>query len=136
MFWHRLALVPAASAMISSLAGFTDLAAIRPQLARVNDGCDLPPGFKIQDFTGKTHDTGSTLSSFDFTFNDPTTEVKTLCQFNSSSESTTPGGLQKRYACNDGEVKFIWDNEDDQLLMVERICPAASGYVNTTRPSL
>ena len=129
MLWPHLALLPAASAMITSLAGFTSLSAIRPQLEQADDDCKLPPGFKIQDFSGKTNDTGSTLSSFDFTFNDPTTDVKTLCQFNSSSESTTPGGMQERYACNNGEIKFIWEGEDDQLWMIERICPAESGYV-------
>ncbi|KAL2207264.1 hypothetical protein CC79DRAFT_1368149 [Sarocladium strictum] len=92
-----------------------------------NNNCQLPAEFTIQDFDGKSNDTGKTLSSFNFTFRDDTTKVNTLCQFNSSSVSTTPGGLQGRFACEDGETKFIWEDDEDKLWMIERVCLGESG---------
>jgi hypothetical protein len=126
MHWLHPVVVFAPTVWAATLAGFSALSPAKSQIEQ-NADCELPPNFTIKDFTGKSNDTGSTISSFDFTFLDDTTQVTTFCQFNSSSISTTPGGLQKRFACNDGETKFIWEGEDDQLWMIERVCMTDSG---------
>lgn len=93
------------------------------------DGCVLPANYKIQSFIGQANDTGPTLGSFHFNFIDSETQVESRCHFNSSSESTTPGGLTPRYPCENGEVKFIWENDERSLWMIERVCPGEDGYV-------
>jgi hypothetical protein len=96
-----------------------------------DSGCNLPPDFHIKNFAAKSNETGPTayLSAYNFTFVDQTTSVTTGCYFNSSSVSTTPTGLTPRYACGNGNVKFIWDSAHRQLTIVERICPNSKGYV-------
>lgn len=126
MHWLQTAVILAPTAWAATLAGFSDLSPAKSQIEQ-NSDCKLPASFTVKDFTGKSNGTGSTLSSFNFTFLDPTTKVNTLCQFNSSSVSTTPGSLTKRFACNDRETKFIWEGEEDQLWMIERVCMADSG---------
>lgn len=126
MYWLQSVLVLAPAAWAAQLAGFSALAPMMSQIEQ-NNNCQLPAEFTIQDFDGKSNDTGKTLSSFNFTFRDDTTKVNTLCQFNTSSVSTTPGGLQERFACNDGETKFIWEDDEDQLWMIERVCLSESG---------
>ncbi|KAM0255154.1 hypothetical protein ACHAQJ_006077 [Trichoderma viride] len=92
--------------------------------AQSDSACNLPPDFHIKNFAAKSNETGSTasLSAYNFTFVDQTTSVTTGCYFNSSSISTTPAGQTPRYACGNGNVKFIWDNARRQLTMIERIC--------------
>lgn len=119
-----LALVPAAWA--ATLNGYTAPSSLLAKVEQ-DDSCNLPPDYQIKNFRARTNDTGEALSVFHFTFVDPTTEVTTFCQFNSSSESTTPGGLRPRYACNDRQTKFIWQDEEDQLWMTERVCPDPDG---------
>lgn len=115
------------SAFAARLA-YTPPAALTAK-AQADDDCVLPRNFKVQGFTGRSNDTHSTLGTFDFKFVNAETKVQTFCHFNSSSESTTPGGLAPRYACEHGEVKFIWEDDDDYLWMIERVCPGQDGYV-------
>lgn len=124
-----LAALPSAMATMSILAYHPP-----PELlaqSQTDSACNFPPDFHIQNFAAKSNGTGptATLSAYNFTFVDKTTSVTTSCSFNSSSVSTTPAGLAPRYACADGDVKFIWDGARNQLTMVERICPTAKGYV-------
>jgi hypothetical protein len=126
MHWFPSVLVLGQAALAAELAGFSALAPMMSQIEQ-NNNCQLPAEFTIQDFDGKSNDTGKTLSSFNFTFRDDATKLNTLCQFNSSSVSTTPGGLQGRFACEDGETKFIWEDDEDKLWMIERVCLGESG---------
>lgn len=96
-------------------------------LARAAADCSLPSQYIISDFTAKSNDTGNSIQEYKFNFEDETSKVTTLCQFNASSESTTPSGLEPRYPCEKGDVKFIWQAEQDKLWMIERVCPTASG---------
>ena len=91
------------------------------------DNCVLPKNYTINNFKGQVNSTGSSLSAFDFQFIDKETQITTLCHFNSTSESTTPEGLAPRYSCENGEVKFIWENDDSKLWMIERVCPGQDG---------
>ena len=100
--------------------------------AEAEEDCNLPRSYTIKNFSGKSNDTGETLSSYDFTFVDSATKTTTLCHFNSTSTSTTPPGLTPRYACENGEVKFIWEEDDKDLWMVERVCPGPDGYVEAS----
>ncbi|UKZ92142.1 uncharacterized protein TrAFT101_007108 [Trichoderma asperellum] len=122
-----LAALPFAMATMSILA-YHPPAELLAQ-SQSDSSCNFPADFHIQNFVAKTNETGpaATLSAYNFTFVDKTTSVTTRCSFNSSSVSTTPTGLTPRYACADGDVKFIWDNAHRQLTVVERICPNAKG---------
>jgi hypothetical protein len=106
--------------------------------AEAEEDCNLPRSYIIKNFSGKSNNTGETLSSYNFTFTDSTTKTTTLCHFNSTSTSTTPPGLTPRYACENGGVKFIWEDDDKDLWMIERVCPGPDGYVSasTTTDSL
>jgi hypothetical protein len=124
-----LAALPSAMASISTLAYRPP-----PELlaqSQTDSACNFPPDFHIQNFVAKSNGTGPTaaLSAYNFTFVDEVTSITTSCSFNSSSVSTTPSGLAPRYACANGDVKFIWDESHKQLTLVERICPTAKGYV-------
>ncbi len=114
-------------AMAAQQLAYTPPAALMAKAQAVDDECVLPISFKIGNFSGKSNDTKSTLSSFNFEFSDVETKAKTLCHFNSTSKSTTPGSLTPRYPCEDGEAKFIWENDAMALTMVERVCPGPDG---------
>lgn len=115
----------------SALAGRLAYTPPADLLAKVaaNDDCVLPGNYKIKGFSGQSNDTENTLGSFNFRFIDSETKIESLCHFNSSSESTTPGGLTPRYPCENGEVKFIWEDDERSLWMIERVCPGEDGYV-------
>lgn len=128
-----LAALPSAMASMSTLAYRPP-----PELlaqSRTDSACNFPPDFHIQNFAAKSNETGpaANLSAYNFTFVDKTTKITTNCSFNSSSVSTTPTGLTPRFACDDTDVKFIWQNAQRQLTVVERICPTAKGYVVYSR---
>lgn len=122
-----LALLPSAAAV--KLAYTPPPALLAKAEAEVD--CNLPGTYRVQDFVGRSNDTGQTLAAYNFTFIDTVTQVTTLCHYNSSSSSTTPPGLTPRYACDDGEVKFIWEDGKKVLWMIERVCPGSDGYVVT-----
>ncbi|KAL7799096.1 hypothetical protein V8C37DRAFT_366542 [Trichoderma ceciliae] len=122
-----LAALPSAMATMSALSY-----APPPELlaqSQSDSGCNLPPDFHIKNFAAKSNETGpaASLVAFNFTFVDKTTSVTTGCYFNSSSVSTTPSDLTPRYACSDGNVKFIWVNNKRELTLVETICPSSNG---------
>lgn len=125
-----LAALPSAMATMSALA-YSPPPELLAQ-AQSDSSCNLPPDFHIQNFAAKSNETGPSafLVAYNFTFVDKTTGITTDCLFNSSSVSTTPGGLTPRFACNDKRVKFIWENDDRELTMVETICPNSRGYVD------
>lgn len=116
------------SALAAKLA-YAPPATLMAKAQSQDDDCDLPPDYQIKNFSGKSNDTASTLSAFDFTFVDKVSKVTTLCHFNSTSKSTTPGGMTQRYACENGDVKFIWEKDDKDLWMIERVCPGDDGQV-------
>jgi hypothetical protein len=124
-----LSVLPGAlSAAISTLA-YKPPAALMASMAE-QAGCNFPADFQIQKFKAQSNDTGATLREFDFTFHEDTNNVTTFCEFNASSVSTTPAGLEPRYACDNGDIKFIWENDKKNLWMIERICPGANGAAN------
>lgn len=116
-------LLPVASAM----RAYTAPSSLRA-LVDANDACDFPDEYVIQDFVGKSNSTDGVLASYNFTFIDQTTTTTSLCHFNSTSVSTTPGGLTPRYACEDRDVQFIWEDDEKDLTMIQRVCPGADGY--------
>ncbi|KFA48415.1 hypothetical protein S40293_00258 [Stachybotrys chartarum IBT 40293] len=103
--------------------------------AETSPECILPRDYHVQNFTGYSNDTGTTISSFDFTFADTATNVTTLCHFNSTSTSTTPPSLTPRFACENSDVKFIWENPDRQIWMIERVCSLTDGAPPTYEAS-
>ncbi|KAL7942208.1 hypothetical protein V8C42DRAFT_332848 [Trichoderma barbatum] len=122
-----LAALPSAMATMSALS-YSPPPELLAQ-AQSQSNCHLPPGFQIKDFTAKSNETGpaAALTAYNFTFVDQTTSITTDCRFNSSSVSTTPPGLTPRYACDNGNIKFIWEDAKRLLTLVERICPSAKG---------
>lgn len=99
-------------------------------MAQQSDSCKFPAGYQIQDFEGKTNDTATqNLVSFNFTFQDPTTSMSTLCHLNSSSVSTTMPGYTPRYNCENSSVRFIWVEKKKELLLILGICPGSNGCI-------
>lgn len=119
-----LALLP--SAVAAATLAYTPPPALLAKVEAEAD-CALPKSYTIQDFVGRSNNTGQTLAAYNFTFVDTTTKVTTLCHYNSSSTSTTPPGLTPRFACEHGEIKFIWEDGDKDLWMIERVCPGPDG---------
>ncbi|KAH6997560.1 hypothetical protein BKA56DRAFT_2517 [Ilyonectria sp. MPI-CAGE-AT-0026] len=100
--------------------------ALSLQEADTSNSCVLPDDYHIKGYSAESESDGETLSSFNFTFLDETTNVTTPCEFNSSSVSV-PGNGTPRYQCDKTDVEFIWQNATQYLTMVERVCPDASG---------
>ncbi|KAI9172005.1 hypothetical protein HJFPF1_01497 [Paramyrothecium foliicola] len=119
-----VALPGALAAAISALA-YSPPVALRTMAAQA--GCNFPNDFQIRQFTAKSNDTGATLQTFNFTFFEDNNAVTTFCEFNSSSVSTTPPGLEPRYPCENRDIKFIWEDDKKNLWMIQRLCPGADG---------
>lgn len=128
MRFDVLLLAALPSAMASKLA-YSPPANLMSMASTQDSNCVLPAGFTVQDFKARSNDTGNTLQAFDFKYADQETGVNTLCHFNETSKSTTPDTLTPRFACENSDVKFIWQDDKGSLTLVERICPTASGYV-------
>lgn len=132
-----LATLPCAIAAAISKPVYIFPAALRAKASDASNGCVLPKSYQIKSFTAKSNSSISAaspgvLSSYDFTFADPDTQVTTVCHFNSTSASTTPAGLTPRYACENHDVKFIFrdgDSPEKVMTMIQRVCPKTDGYV-------
>ncbi|KAF4122581.1 hypothetical protein GMORB2_6887 [Geosmithia morbida] len=123
MRFDVLLLAALPSVMAAKLA-YSPPASLLSMASAEDSDCTLPAEYKIQNFHAQSNNTGSTLDAFDFKYIDAETQVTTLCHFNETSKSTTPDTLTPRYACEDGEVKFIWEDSEGQLTLIERICPS------------
>jgi hypothetical protein len=104
--------------------------ALNRQLIAVADSCIYPANFTVVGFRTFEPAVGNPESpNLRFDFVDAATNITTLCQWNSTSQSTTNGtGLAARYPCNDRNVSFIWvpSNDDPaqrRLTMIETVCP-------------
>lgn len=99
--------------------------------AAQQQGCDLPQQFHITSFCGQSNNTSDSPapSFFHFNYTDPASKVDTSCRLNATSRSTTPEGLTPRYACENRDVKFIWQQDHSKLTIVERACRSPQGYV-------
>ncbi|ATY63170.1 hypothetical protein CCM_06960 [Cordyceps militaris CM01] len=97
--------------------------------AAAQQNCDLPQQFKIRDFAGQANGTAdaSAPTFFTFSYADAATKVETTCQLNATSKSTSPAGLTPRFACENRDVKFIWEQNKQQLAIIERACPSPQG---------
>jgi hypothetical protein len=111
---------------LAAMLAYTPTDEMRAMAASRAD-CNLPGYYNINNFLAQSNDTGRTLSAFDFGFANNETQVTTLCHFNASSDSTTPPGATPRYFCEDKNVLFIWENEDQKLWMIQQVCPGPSG---------
>ena len=87
--------------------------------------CILPDDFNVQKFVAESADGGKTLGSFDFIFADDSTNATTPCHFNSSSKSVVDDGRTPRFACDNSNVQFIWQNLT--LTLIEAVCPGDDG---------
>ncbi|OAQ96616.1 hypothetical protein LLEC1_03712 [Akanthomyces lecanii] len=120
-----------ASLAVAALPVAVSAYAAHPMLLKAveQQGCSLPSKFEIHDFVGRANGTADAPSPSYFTFSyaDTVTNVKTTCQLNSTSKSTTPEGLTPRFACENRDVKFIWGQANSQLTIVERACPSPQG---------
>ncbi|KAM5356232.1 hypothetical protein ACJ41O_002878 [Fusarium nematophilum] len=96
------------------------------QEADAADGCTLPDAYHVRDFKGQTEDSGKTLSSLSFDFLDEDTKVTTPCHKNSSSKAILGRG-SPRYACDNRVVEFIWDEENQKIWAMEKVCLAEDG---------
>ncbi|KAI8724895.1 hypothetical protein NCS52_00059300 [Fusarium sp. LHS14.1] len=90
------------------------------------NSCVLPDAYHILNFKGQSKDGGKTLSAFDFNFEDEDTKVKTPCHKNSSSK-VVPSPGSSRYACDNAAVEFLWDDDDQKLWVMEKVCDGSDG---------
>lgn len=101
--------------------------------AAAQQGCETPNKFSIRNLCGHTNGTADAPAPkyIEFDYADPASKVETSCQLNATSKSTTPEGLTPRFACENRDVKFIWDQDRQLLTLVERACHTAQGYVRS-----
>ena len=96
--------------------------------ASEEDDCVFPASYHVKSMNLKSNDTGKTLSSYQFTFNDFQTHVHTLCEFNETSVGVAPKpGSTKRYSCDNPNVQFIYEDSEKDLTVVEQLCPDSKG---------
>lgn len=94
-----------------------------------NDGCIMPATFDIRNFHVFAPQDSSKSFLIQFAFNDTDTNINTNCQYNSSSVNVGPEGLTPRWACDNQNVQFIYENGDNStdndptLTIIEKACP-------------
>ncbi|KAF4980125.1 hypothetical protein FZEAL_3789 [Fusarium zealandicum] len=91
------------------------------------DSCNLPDAYSIGNFKAESKDSGKTLTSLDFDFSDKDTDLTTPCHKNSSSKAIDGVGGSPRYACDNAAVEFLWDDDDQKLWMMEKVCIEEDG---------
>ncbi|GKT83017.1 hypothetical protein Ct61P_00867 [Colletotrichum tofieldiae] len=79
----------------------------------------------IQNFAAESPDSGQTVESLNFNFNDDSTVLSTPCHLNASSVPVAGDGRTARYACDDARVQFIWQN--GTVTVIEKVCPGDDG---------
>ncbi|KAF9766933.1 hypothetical protein IL306_000574 [Fusarium sp. DS 682] len=92
-----------------------------------DNGCTLPDTYSIRNFKAESKDSGKTLSSLDFLFFDKDTKLTTPCHQNASSKAITGLGGRDRFACDNGAVEFIWNDDTKKLWMMEKVCQTQEG---------
>ncbi|KND86145.1 hypothetical protein TOPH_09228 [Tolypocladium ophioglossoides CBS 100239] len=114
-----------------ALAAATAYAPPPMLLAKANDpnnSCVLPGDYHIRNFVGRSNDTGRTLYAYNFAYLDTSTNSSTTCHYDAAtSKSTTPAGMTPRFECRDRDVKFIWVDAMQKLVMIQRVCPGPTG---------
>ncbi|POR33071.1 Uncharacterized protein TPAR_06732 [Tolypocladium paradoxum] len=114
-----------------ALAAATAYVAPPMLLAKANDpsnSCVLPGDYHICNFVARSNDTGRTLFAYDFDYLDTATNSSTTCHYDAAtSKSTTPEGMTPRFPCEDRDVKFIWVDKMQKLVMIQRVCPDTTG---------
>jgi hypothetical protein len=87
------------------------------------DTCTYPENpFEIQNFTIWTPAAGSNASmTIDFAYLDESTRIETSCHYNATSQNVARPEITPRYACDNTDVEFIWQN--GKLTMIEAACP-------------
>jgi len=94
------------------------------------DNSDLPDDFHILKFVGHSaNETAELLDSFEFSYLEDTNNVETRCHFNSTSKNLAGEGRAPKFACENGQVEFIW--QDDILSISQGVCPKPDGYMHS-----
>ena len=95
-----------------------------------NDDCIMPAAFDITNLHIFSPQDISKSFTIQFIFNDTDTNINTNCQYNSSSVNVGPVGLTPRWACDNPNVQFIYENADNStgssdptLTLIEKACP-------------
>lgn len=124
MLFRTAAIVAAALPVAFSLPAFKIPAAFVKFLAL--DTCTYPEAFEIQNFTTWTPAPGSNASAtIDFGYLDTSTSLQTSCHYNATSPNVGNPNLTPRYACDNANVEFIWQN--GTLTIIEAACPEDTG---------
>ena len=124
----RFSLFALAALPLASLAKVAYHVPQAMKLKAEDDGCVFPQGYHVLDFQGSSNNTSKlTMSSFNFTFVDPDTQTVSLCQLNSSSVPTTAPGYTPKYACENRNIRFIWQQARKEIWLLEKICPDQNG---------
>lgn len=93
-----------------------------PSVLLEDDDCVLPEAFIIEQFQMWTPATGNNHSALiNFAYWDSSTDLQTICRLNATSQSVAKPGRAPRYACDNADVEFIWQNTT--LTVIERACP-------------
>src|SRR3569833_561770 len=119
---------------LSSLLGLALALALRPVGAKplqhaiskelVGRDCALPAKWTVSNFTMFTPDAAAGAgngtgapSVINYNFGDNDTAIHTPCHYNSPSKPAKVNRANKRYACDNTMVTFIW--QDGQLTLIE-----------------
>lgn len=119
-------------ATLSLAFGITSAYKMHPMLLQAAQqmNCTLPGKFYVRNFIGQPNGTvaDAPAPSFcTFSYEDPASTVKTFCQFNATSKSITSKGPAPRFACENSNVEFIWQN--GLLTLVGRACLSLQKWV-------
>lgn len=90
-----------------------------------NEDCTLPKKFLVRAVVLWTPASNNKRSeTFDFWYTNNGTSIDTMCHYNSTSVNVGPKGSTERYACENGNVEFIW--ERGTLTLIEKACPGST----------
>jgi hypothetical protein len=126
----RMAMVLAAALPLAAAFPLYDIPSLFAKLFQEDDSdtCTLPEGFMVEQFQIWTPDSNNTShgTEINFAYWDNSTDLQTVCRLNSSSVNVATGGygVAARYACDNANVEFIWQNS--ALTMIEKACPTSS----------
>ncbi len=115
-----LRLLPAIIAAIPLMAALPTYKI--PKVFLEDDSCTLPEAYEVDQFQAWFPGPGNNHSAMvNFAYWDNSTSLQTVCHLNATSKNVASAGLAPRYACDNPNVEFIWQN--NTLRMIEMACP-------------
>ena len=95
-----------------------------------NDDCFMPEDFTVDNLViWSPAADNQNKAIINFNYADVGTGISTACHYNWTSVNVGPVGSTERWACDDGNVQFIWQSQvgtNGSLTLIEKACPQTS----------